>query len=94
MGWYFRRSLGFGPFRVNLSRGGVGWSFGGRGFRKGVDARGRRTTHVSIPGTGIGHRKVGARGCLFALAAASLFGGGVASIAAATVAASLFAALP
>jgi hypothetical protein len=94
LGWYFRRSLGFGPFRVNLSRSGVGWSLGGRGFRKGVDARGRRTTHVSIPGTGIGYRKVGARGCVFALAVASLIGGGVASIAAATAAASLIALLP
>ena len=93
MGWYFRRSLGFGPFRVNLSRSGVGWSVGGRGFRKGVDARGRRTTHVSIPGTGIGYRKAGARGCLFALVVASLFGGGVASIAAVTAVARLVASL-
>ncbi|MFN5497475.1 MAG: DUF4236 domain-containing protein [bacterium] len=79
MGWYFRRSLGIGPFRVNLSRSGVGWSVGGRGFRVGRDARGRRTTNTSIPGTGIGYRTVGrrgARGCLLVLAAATLFGGG------------------
>jgi hypothetical protein len=79
MGWYFRRSLGIGPFRVNLSKSGVGWSVGGRGFRVGRDARGRPTKHASIPGTGIGHRTVGrrgARGCLLAVAAGGLLLGG------------------
>lgn len=78
MGWYFRRSLGLGPFRLNLSKRGLGWSVGGRGFRKGVDARGRRTTHASIPGTGIGYRKVGARGargCLLVVGAGVLLAG-------------------
>ena len=75
MAWYFRRSLGLGPFRLNLSKSGLGWSVGGRGFRTGVDARGRRTTQASIPGTGVGYRKVGARGsrgCLFALGSVAL----------------------
>ena len=78
MGWYFRRSLGLGPFRLNLSKSGLGWSVGGRGFRTGIDARGRRTTQASIPGTGVGYRKVGSRGsrgsrgCLFALGAVAL----------------------
>ena len=72
MGWYFRRSLGLGPFRLNLSKSGLGWSVGGRGLRTGVDARGRRTTQASIPGTGVGYRKVGSRGCLFALGAVAL----------------------
>jgi hypothetical protein len=79
MGWYFRRSLGLGPFRLNLSRSGVGWSVGGRGFRVGRDARGRPTKHASIPGTGIGYRTVGrrgARGCLLPLVATALIGGG------------------
>lgn len=26
MAWYFRRSLGLGPFRLNLSKSGLGWS--------------------------------------------------------------------
>jgi hypothetical protein len=55
---------------VHLSRGGVGWSVGGRGFRTGVSARGRRTTTVSAPGTGLGYRTTapkGSRGCLLAL---------------------------
>ena len=67
MGFYFRRSVNLGPFRVNLSRGGVGWSVGGRGLRTGSSARGRRYTTISIPGTGVGYRS--SRGCLFALAA-------------------------
>lgn len=71
MGFYFRRSLNLGPFRVNLSRGGLGWSVGGRGFRTGQSGRGRRYTTVSIPGTGVGYRANHrtSRGCLVALIA-------------------------
>jgi hypothetical protein len=71
MGFYFRRSLNVGPFRVNLSRGGLGWSVGGRGFRTGQSSRGRRYTTVSIPGTGVGYRSNHAakNGCLLALLA-------------------------
>jgi hypothetical protein len=68
MGWYFRRSKSFGPFRLNLSKRGIGWSLGTRGLRVGRSATGRRTTHVSIPGTGLGYRKSGT-GCLVMLAA-------------------------
>ena len=67
MGWYFRRSMNLGPFRVNMSRSGLGWSMGGRGFRTGRSARGRRYTTFSLPGTGVGYR-VG-RGCAIALVA-------------------------
>lgn len=63
MGWYLRRSKSFGPFRINLSKGGVGWSIGTRGLRIGRSAKGRTTTNVSIPGTGVGYRKSGV-GCL------------------------------
>ena len=71
MGFYFRRSLNLGPFRVHLSRGGLGWSAGGRGFRTGQSGRGRRYTTVSIPGTGVGYRANHrtSRGCLLALLA-------------------------
>jgi len=89
MGWYFRRGLNFGPFRLNLSRGGVGWSVGRRGARVGVNARGRRTLHTSLPGTGIGYRtsaRRGARGCLFVLAATALLGLGGALVAFAGIA--------
>jgi hypothetical protein len=40
MGWYFRRSVKFGPLRVNFSKSGVGYSFGMRGLRVGSGPRG------------------------------------------------------
>jgi hypothetical protein len=55
MGFYIRKSVNFGPLRVNLSKSGVGYSVGGRGFRTGVRADGRRYTRVSVPGTGVGY---------------------------------------
>jgi hypothetical protein len=69
MGFYFRRSVNLGPFRVNVSRGGLGWSVGGKGFRTGTSARGRRYSTISIPGTGVGYRTSSARrGCMLSLA--------------------------
>jgi hypothetical protein len=68
MGWYFRRSKSFGPLRINLSKSGIGWSLGTRGLRIGRSATGRKSTNVSIPGTGIGYRKSGV-GCLVLLVA-------------------------
>jgi hypothetical protein len=56
MGWSFRRSLNLGPLRVNASKSGLGFSVGGRGFRAGKDAKGRRYAQASIPGTGIYRR--------------------------------------
>lgn len=67
MGWYFRKSIGLGPFRVNLSRSGIGYSLGGRGFRVGVDSRGRSYSSFGIPGTGVGYRTTAGRGCLILL---------------------------
>lgn len=67
MGFYYRKSISAGPFRVNLSKSGVGYSIGGRGFRTGVSSRGRSYTRMSIPGTGMGYQTSG-RGCLIALA--------------------------
>ena len=78
MGFYFRKSIRAGPFRINMSRSGVGYSVGGRGFRTGVTPRGRRYTSVGIPGTGVGYR-AGGRGCVVVLA------GLVAGVAAARV---------
>jgi hypothetical protein len=54
MGFFYRRSIGFGPFRINFSKSGIGASVGVRGFRTGVSSTGRRNTRISIPGTGIG----------------------------------------
>ena len=67
MGFYYRKSVNLGPFRVNLSKSGLGYSVGGRRFRVGTTARGRKYTSFSIPGTGVGYRKSGA-GCLVLLA--------------------------
>jgi hypothetical protein len=64
MGFYFRKSVKMGPFRVNFSKSGVGLSVGGRGARVGVDARGRNFTQLTLPGTGLGYRKTG---CLLLL---------------------------
>ena len=40
MGWYLRKSFGFGPLRLNLSKSGLGYSVGVRGARIGVGPRG------------------------------------------------------
>ena len=78
MGWQYRKSVSVGPFRVNLSKSGVGYSMGGRGFRSGVNSRGRRYSSVSIPGTGLRYYKSGSKsstGCLVVLAALAVFAG-------------------
>jgi hypothetical protein len=56
MGWGFRRSINFGPLRINLAKSGVGYSVGTRGLRVGKDARGRNYSSLSIPATGIYRR--------------------------------------
>jgi len=56
MGFTFRKSKSLGPFRVNVSRSGLGFSVGGKGFRTGVSSRGKRYSTFSLPGTGIGYR--------------------------------------
>jgi hypothetical protein len=40
MGWFFRKSVGLGPLRVNFSKSGIGYSVGVRGARFGVGPRG------------------------------------------------------
>ena len=67
MGFTYRKSVNLGPFRVNLSKSGLGYSMGGSGFRVGTTSRGRKYTSFSISGTGVGYRKSGA-GCLVLLA--------------------------
>lgn len=52
MPWSYRKSLKLGPFRVSVSKSGIGYSVGGKGFRTGVNARGRRYSSLSVPGTG------------------------------------------
>jgi hypothetical protein len=69
MGWTYRKSVGVGPFRINLSKSGVGYSVGGMGFRTGVSSRGRRYKSFTIPGTGVRYYSSSKQeGCLLALA--------------------------
>ena len=64
MGFYYRKSVGLGPFRVNVSKSGIGYSVGGSGFRTGISAHGRRYSTFNIPGTGLGYRTSKGQGCL------------------------------
>ena len=57
MGWRFRRSFNMGPIRWNLSRRGIGGSWGFPGFRVGVSADGRRYLSVGFPGTGLYYQR-------------------------------------
>jgi hypothetical protein len=61
MGWNWRKALNFGPLRINLSKKGVGYSVGVRGFRVGRDAKGQDYSQTSIPGTGIYKRRYSGR---------------------------------
>lgn len=53
MGFRYRKSKNIGPFRINLSKSGVGWSVGGKGFRYTKKANGGTRSTTSIPGTGM-----------------------------------------
>ena len=91
MGFFFRKSVNFGPLRVNFSRSGVGYSVGAGGFRTGVRPNGRRYSRVTIPGTGIGYQQEHPRGTGCLLAIATL---GAATLGAATIGAATLGALP
>lgn len=56
MGLRFRKSVRIGKyFRINISKSGIGYSFGVPGARITHSANGRVTTTVGIPGTGISY---------------------------------------
>jgi hypothetical protein len=55
MGLRFRKSINLGPLRINLSKSGVGFSLGVKGFRIGRSAKGKNTATVSLPGTGLSY---------------------------------------
>ena len=54
MGWLFGKSVNFGPVRMNLSKSGIGASFGVKGTRVSVGPRG---THVSLGRNGAYYRQ-------------------------------------
>ena len=45
MAWYLRKSFGIGPLRINLSKGGLGYSVGVKGARIGVKPSGETYVH-------------------------------------------------
>lgn len=56
MGFKFRRSIKIAPgIRVNLGHSSMGVSVGGKGYRYSVNTKGRRTTTLGMPGTGISY---------------------------------------
>lgn len=56
MGFRYRKSINLGGgFRINLSKSGVGYSWGVKGARITKTAKGTTRTTVSIPGTGISY---------------------------------------
>ena len=57
MGFSFRKSFNLGPFRLNLSKSGIGYSIGTKGIRFTKKSNGGYRTTASIPGTGISWRK-------------------------------------
>ena len=57
MGMRFRKSFGGKGFRVNVSKSGIGYSVGGKGFRYTKKAGGGSRTTASIPGSGISYVK-------------------------------------
>lgn len=58
MGIRFRKSIKIAPgVRLNLNKKSVGMSFGKKGLHYSINSSGRKTTSVSIPGTGISYVK-------------------------------------
>ncbi len=56
MGLKFRKSINLGGgFRANISKSGVGFSWGKKGFRITKTAKGKVKTTTSIPGTGLSY---------------------------------------
>lgn len=55
MGTRYRKSIKAGPFRINFSKSGIGWSVGAKGFRYTQRADGRTQETFSIPGTGVSY---------------------------------------
>ena len=56
MGLRFRKSINLGKgVKLNISKESVGISAGVKGVRVSVNSKGRKTTSVSIPGTGLSY---------------------------------------
>ncbi len=56
MGWRYRKSVNLGGgFRINISKSGIGYSWGVPGYRHTYSANGTQRKTYSIPGTGISY---------------------------------------
>lgn len=56
VGLQFRKSINLGGgLRINISKSGIGFSWGTKGFRISKTAKGKVRTTASIPGTGISY---------------------------------------
>ncbi len=56
MGFRFRKSINLGGgFKINLSKTGIGYSWGTKGYRVTRTAKGKTRQTFSIPGTGISY---------------------------------------
>ena len=54
MGWRFKKPINFGSgFRLNLSKRGIGMSWGFPMFRTGISSDGRRYIWITVPRTGL-----------------------------------------
>lgn len=59
MGFRFKKSFNIGKhLKINLSKSGVGYSFGVKGFRIGKTAKGKTEKTLSLPGTGLSYKTV------------------------------------
>lgn len=58
MGLRYRKSIKLGKgIRLNINKNSIGLSAGVKGARVSVNSKGRKTTTLSIPGTGISYSK-------------------------------------
>lgn len=58
MGFNFRKSINLGGgVKLNLGKKSVGISAGVKGARVSVNSKGRKSSTLSIPGTGISYTK-------------------------------------
>ena len=56
MGFRFRKSVKIAPgVKLNFSKKSTGVTFGGKGFHYTINSKGKKTTTVGIPGTGISY---------------------------------------
>ena len=54
MGFRYRKSINLGGgFRINISKSGIGYSWGVKGYRVTKTVKGTTRRTASIPGTGI-----------------------------------------